>query len=336
MRARDNYPSGWNHIAPCSFDRNSCHVCIGTILRSPLHTRHHMGGSLMDPRIQRQGHQSSPGSLQAAYKCSKTYPILLFFFICWTSTLKRLVIPYKQFLVPGSSYYTSMTLLPVSWDFGFFGALTVILCSEKWKEVGRLHHIDCGVVNMDSSSSSCRLWFGLILWSQTLCVVIYKKIWLTCNEIWLWLSSGQLLSSRECPPGRCAHLGHQTESRLIHKTDNTPCCAHRIVTLPVPILPSIESHKTCWAYGQTVVAAPGSAQRFRRSAFEGAEDCRRPSLQKPMSMYQRYATCCPAISVPVVTTWPDRGPVCGVYFVKLRWVCGWGIERRIIVVTIPY
>ena len=93
----------------------------------------------------------------------KTYPILLFFFIRWTSTLKRLVIPYKQFLVPGSYYYASMTLLPVSWDFGFFGALTVMLCCEKWKEEGRLHHIDCGVVNMGSTSSSCRLWFGLIL-----------------------------------------------------------------------------------------------------------------------------------------------------------------------------
>ena len=30
-----------------------------------------------------------------------------------TSTLKRLVIPYKQFLVPGSDYYASTTLLPV-------------------------------------------------------------------------------------------------------------------------------------------------------------------------------------------------------------------------------
>ena len=32
-----------------------------------------------------------------------------------TSTLKRLVIPYKQFLVPGSDYYASTTLLPVPW-----------------------------------------------------------------------------------------------------------------------------------------------------------------------------------------------------------------------------
>ena len=71
MRARDHYPSGWNHIAPCSFDRNSCHVCIGTILWSPLHTWHHMGGSLMDPRIRRQGHHYCPGSLQTPYKCSK-------------------------------------------------------------------------------------------------------------------------------------------------------------------------------------------------------------------------------------------------------------------------
>ena len=34
-------------------------------------------------------------------------------------------------------------------------------------------------------------------------VDIYKKISLTCNERWFQLYSGQLLSCKECPPGRC-------------------------------------------------------------------------------------------------------------------------------------
>ena len=51
--------------------RNSCHVCIGMIWQSSLHTRRHMGGNSADPGIWRQGPHSSPGSPQAPYKCSK-------------------------------------------------------------------------------------------------------------------------------------------------------------------------------------------------------------------------------------------------------------------------
>ena len=56
---------------PCSLCRNSYHVRIGMNWRSPLHTRHHMGGDATDPGIWRQGPHSSPGSSQAPYKCSK-------------------------------------------------------------------------------------------------------------------------------------------------------------------------------------------------------------------------------------------------------------------------
>ena len=75
VHAKDNYTSGRHRIAPCSLYRNSCHVCIGMIWQSPLHTRRHMGGNSTDPRIWRQGPHSSPGPLQAPYKCIQTYPI---------------------------------------------------------------------------------------------------------------------------------------------------------------------------------------------------------------------------------------------------------------------
>ena len=54
MHANDNYPSGQHRIAPCSLCRNSYHVCIGMTWRSPLHTRHHIGGNTNNPGIWRQ------------------------------------------------------------------------------------------------------------------------------------------------------------------------------------------------------------------------------------------------------------------------------------------
>ena len=56
--------------------RNSCHVCIGMIWQSSLHTRRHMGGNSADPGIWRQGPHSSPGSPQAPpTNAIRTYPM---------------------------------------------------------------------------------------------------------------------------------------------------------------------------------------------------------------------------------------------------------------------
>ena len=171
MRARDNYPSGWNHIAPVLTETHAVFALVRSC--EVLCTRGITWVVVW--WIQEYGDRDTT-TVQVRFKLPtnavRTYPILLFFFIRWKSTLKRLVIPYKQFLLPSSYYYASLTLLPVSWDLGFFGALTVMLCCEKRKEVGHLHHIDCGVVDMGSTSSLCRLWFGLILRSQTFCVDI--------------------------------------------------------------------------------------------------------------------------------------------------------------------
>ena len=71
MHTKDNYPSGWHRIAPWSLYRNLCHVCIGMIWWSSLHTWRHMGGNSTDLGIWRQGPHSSPGSPQAPYKCNK-------------------------------------------------------------------------------------------------------------------------------------------------------------------------------------------------------------------------------------------------------------------------
>ena len=86
--------------------------------------------------------------------------------------------------------------------------------------------------------------------------------------------------------------GHQIESRQGHKTDNMLCYGHRIVALPVFIVPSSESHKTCRTCGQTLASASAIPRHVHCSAFEGVEECRRPGLWKPRSTCQQCSPCC--------------------------------------------
>ena len=99
--------------------------------------------------------------------------------------------------------------------------------------------------------------------------------------------------------------GHQIESRQGHKTDNMLCYGHRIVALPVLIVPSSESHKTCRTCGQTLASASAIPLRFHRSAFEGVEQCRRP--WKRTSTCQQCSPCCSSYTSALIKMYLATG-----------------------------